>query len=297
MNGYLIASMIRLILPLVIIGVSFPLGLWVARLRILAAAITAAVSLCFVSVFWFLQYPLVDGNYEAVLKVAPRAIIPSIILSALCAALIISGYCTKRRHLKNQASPPPSARLKGIVFLVAASLVFPAFITQDLIPPAASSAADYYDLLLLEQATISRSQGRHSAYDEYVFETNGRKFYFQACVESDEVLMVSDLYSQSAAKYENHRYIDEDGNFIEPIAIFLRQNQFPYIRGAFLSGNFLYYNHGTEKFVTKSTLNSDLQKSYRIKNFHFAKIDLRTMENIQIGKAEYENAYSQVTNN
>lgn len=290
---------LRFALPPLLFIAAFLLGYFLARWRVLPAVITTIVSLCFVCAFWFFQYPLVDGGMSSVLKVTlvffPPAILMALILSAICVALILLGRRMKQRILKKEDSLPRAAGRWGIICTVVASLIFPVFVVQDFVPPPASRLASHYDLLLLKQAKVSQLQGRHSAYDEYVFEANGRKLYFQAYVDSNEILIVSDVYPQAAARYEDHKYYAEDGSLITPVAVFSRNDDFPYVRvkGAFISGDFLYYNYGADSSVIKSAFNSYWQEDYRVRDFHFAKINLNTMENHQITRAEYERAYNQ----
>ena len=63
----------------------------------------------------------------------------------------------------------------------------------------------------------------------------------------------------------------------------------PNPRGLFLTGDYLYYNYGTDRKVDKTTLGGPM--SYELRSFKFARINLLTMENEKITKREYEREF------
>jgi len=178
-----------------------------------------------------------------------------------------------------------------IIAVTLLPLVF--FMLLDFIPPSKATLANKYEMLLSKQATILEGQlpsynpestPRHPimhAVQYFEITVIDQKFYVEAVeLFSGDYGIVSDIYDErregslspvvNFSRSPNTRFVDID------------------VRGAFLLNNNLYYNYGKIKSVAKYS------GAYDTQDYRFAKIDFSSLQDIQISKNEYEQAYDQV---
>ena len=269
-------------------GSGLILGLAAARFRCLAAAIIASASIGFFpAALLLMEY---HGPNSA-LSVAIMALFTAIPLAAVSAGFAVLGYYLIGRPFKEKAKIKYLNRRLNISLIIIASLIIPVFVVLDFIPPSRASQAGYYEMLITNQLNKVRYDDRT---DEYELEADNRILYLH--IRNDEEKgehIWLDIYDEINAG-------NISGRSVEPVFKFPRIEDwmpFPDVRGAFIQDGALYYNYGKDKTVSASAFNSRLSKRYYTREFQFAKIDLTTMQNIKIDKAEYERMYAQVKEN
>jgi len=266
-------------------GLILSLGLGVvgARFRCLAAPIIASASLGFFpAAYIWMQY----HGPHSVLSVTLLALITAIPFAMCGAGAALLGYFLIGRVFKKTANPNYPNRRLNIILILVASLIIPGYIGLDFIPPMQTSRAGYYDMLITRQVEKTRYD---FFADEYELDVGDRVLYLHIRNGDDRGEFIwLDIYDVMNAG--NIR-----GREVVPVFEFPRieNRALPDVRGAFLQGDTLYYNFGRDTVVAKSAFNRYLSQRYIKRDFQFAKLDLTTMENTIITKAEYEQMYAQ----
>ncbi|MCL2487367.1 MAG: hypothetical protein FWE80_01650 [Oscillospiraceae bacterium] len=255
------------------------LGFLAARYRFLPGAAVAAGLICWLPVtVMFLDY---HGPHSA-LSAAFWALTIALPAGAAAVALVLLGYYAIGKQIKRWFRPDYPGRRPGIILVLAAAAVMPLYIAADCIQPSPKTQAGYYAMLLFRQPQVIEN-----GENEYEINAGGRMLYLRtAAGETDGYTAVrGDLYGvPDAAPYD------------EPLAVFPRtaQGEAPDIRGMFLEDKVLYYNYGPDETRLRSAFNKDMIRLYAVRDFQFGKIDLTTMKDTKIEKAEYEQAYLRV---